>query len=323
MNKLLQIAGALALAFPVASYAGNSISFDPDGAGGMSAVSVDLFDWAAGNAVATGGASVATGGTTNLLYQANLGLTSLLGNTVTASGVGGTSFITAVAGFQEIATVTNGGLTANFALTGVPVNGLPSATNFFYIYANSVGNGDNLAGTGFTNGTIILSGYISSMNSSNFNISTVGGLPVIDQFDKANDDDYDPNGALPGTTQTLVGSGATDLTVTITGANSSYFPSLDFTGLNFSFFNTSQVTPFNQVDPSRLFNSDGLGVVPDFAPIIGSVNGIGNRGTGGVDFQFQADANQSFETTVPEPGSLALAGLALAGLGFAGRRRKV
>lgn len=317
MNKLLQIAGALALAFPVASYAGNSISFDPDGAGGTyGAISIDLFDWAAGNAVATGGASVPTGGTTQLLYQANLGLTSLLGSTQSVGGLFGASYITAVAGFQEIATVTNGGLTANFALTGVPVTGLPSATNFFYIYANSVGNGDNLTGLGFTNGSIILSGYVSSMNSSNFNISTnPDGSPVIDLFDKANDDDH-------AGTQTLVGSGATDLKVTITGADASYFPSLDFTGLNFSFFNTSQVTPFNQVDPSKLFDSDGIAGVPDFAPVLGAVNGIGGRGTGGVDFQFQADANQSFETTVPEPGSLALVGLALAGLGFAGRRQK-
>lgn len=37
---------------------------------------------------------------------------------------------------------------------------------------------------------------------------------------------------------------------------------------------------------------------------------------------FQADANQSLFTTVPEPGALALMGLALAGCGLASRRRK-
>lgn len=310
MNKLLQIAGALALAFPAASYAANAISFDPDGAGALAARSVDLFDWTAGNAVAVGGAGVLSGQTTQLLYQANLGLTSLGGVTQSAPGLVG-QYFTAVAGFQEVATVTNGGLTANFALTGVPGTGLPSTTNFFYIYANSIGNGDNLAGTGFTAGSIVLSGYVSSMNSSNFNISNT--TPA--QFDQFGVDNFSG-------TQTLVGSGATDLTVTITGANAAYFPGLDLAALNFSFFNTSQVTPFQQADPSRLFDPDGLLGGPSFAPTLGAVNGFNGQGTDGRDFQFQADANQSFETTVPEPGSLALAGLALAGLGFAGRRRK-
>lgn len=38
---------------------------------------------------------------------------------------------------------------------------------------------------------------------------------------------------------------------------------------------------------------------------------------------FQADANQTFTSSVPEPGSLALAGLALLGVGAARRRNKV
>jgi len=38
---------------------------------------------------------------------------------------------------------------------------------------------------------------------------------------------------------------------------------------------------------------------------------------------FQADANQTFTATVPEPGSLALIGLSLAGLAFVRRRKSV
>lgn len=42
----------------------------------------------------------------------------------------------------------------------------------------------------------------------------------------------------------------------------------------------------------------------------------------GGDYIFQADGNQTFTAGVPEPGALALVGIALAGLGLVTRRRK-
>jgi hypothetical protein len=49
-------------------------------------------------------------------------------------------------------------------------------------------------------------------------------------------------------------------------------------------------------------------------------NGLGGAPAG--SFVGQADANQSFSVTVPEPASLALTGIALAGMGLLARRRK-
>jgi len=75
-----------------------------------------------------------------------------------------------------------------------------------------------------------------------------------------------------------------------------------------SLFNTSHILPFNQQNPSKLFVSQDAGAAgspspaPDYDPTLGTVNGAVQNG-GDLDFQNQADANQSFEAAETVPGT--------------------
>lgn len=332
MKRVSQLLSAIALALPLAAQASVAFQFNPDGiAGGIATINIDILDWAPGNALAVTGnpaGGLVTGSTTQLLYQANLGITKLAGVTNYASGLSGPTF-TVVAGFQELATVA--GNNAQFALTGA-VGPAPSATNFFYIYQSF---GNDLAGTGFVGASPIMSGYVSGVNSSNFTYTDftanplgctggpgtglsgtlIGGSLCQTKLDGFNSNDWVG-------TDTMVGSGSTDLLLTITSVNSAYFPDLTpGSVLTTGLINTSQVDPFNQADPSQAFSTNGT-VGANHATDLGTINGF-NTSAADRDFIFQADANMSLERAVPEPGALALVGLALVGVGAASRRRSM
>ena len=305
-------AGVIAAATFALPAQADLITFDPTGTAGATGdiAGVALFDWAPGSALAVG-VNSPTGitGSFTTYFQANLGTVQAPSTAALFTNGDGGNYFTAVAGFGETVLTCNnvGGFCTN-ATFGLDTT---NPTNFFDIFAVS-GTADNLTGDGFT-GTAILTGTVVSTGfSSNFALSSTDPVPL----------DQSPNGNQWPGTNTVSGTGASDITVMVTYADPNYFPDLTAGSIiTFSAFNTSQILPFKQVDPSQCM-SDGTTdcAIPS---LVGTFNGAPTVAGGGPDVLFQADANQSFTVArVPEPGTITLLGAGLIGLALLTRRQK-
>jgi len=285
------------------------ISFDPNGgAGGPGVLQVSAFDEKVGNAVSLGAiAAIPTGATFQTLYQATIAtLIGSSGGQIASPGLNGVNYLTIIAGFNETATVKD----ANTINLNSNVN---QGNSFVEIYSSSSAGPapSDLNGTGFRNGNLILKGTANfgAVNTGSFSTTPA----AVQQFDQFGANDY-------GTTNSVVGQGATRLSFHVDSFDPNYFK----TAITTFSFNTSNVVPFDSTDPSKMFYSikdtgpplngspsrgDNAGTAPNFAPVLGNVNGLN-----GTDFQFQTDANSSFTAAVPEPNIIVMS---LSGVGFA------
>ena len=292
MKKRFLVLSMMALlTAPVSAMATSLLTFNDTVLG---PISVGSWDWNAGNALGKGSVPLSTDPANpspfTLYYQAALSnFNDANGNAIGGTGLNsaGGYEITIQAGFGELGYRTDVGgplpafSNANFSLDA------GSSVNFLNIYYDTNRNSNNLAGTGFADGTLLMSGIVNA-STGNFTV-TVDGFTtpgVLNTFllDGFGGDDYSGQLTLSGQ-----GSATVEARIDGTSVNATY---IDITTLPLNFyldlfFNSSTVTPFLQQNPSALV----AGQIPN----IGAINGFS-----GPDFLFQADGNSSV-TVVPEP----------------------
>lgn len=313
----LPIVAALAVAALAGGTARADFLFNPTGVGGAGgAVTINGFDPAPGNALAQGAVTainnvLAAGGTGGdvaanrfqLYYMATT--SALIGpspgnNPLTPPGLNSTYQITYIASVTEFVKTASGpSATATFGVSSVQ-----APNSVLQIYSNGPAGGvvaNNGTGAGFNAGTLILTAtpVVNAAGVGNFTNSSPGTTVPLNQH---------PGGTNYLGTQSVAGTGSSNIDFHVTSSNSAYFitPPPFVVDLR---FNTSQSTPFVAIEPAlALPNPAGGTIVPN----LGAVNGAT-----GPDFIFVADAF----VTVPEPTSLCLAGIGLGGI-FAYIRRR-
>jgi len=344
-QKLMGTAVALLLSFGAANTSQAAL-IDLDGGGGLTGpVDIGSFDWNATSFVAQGGQSAvaafvgSTGGcpagscTFTVFSQGSLSsVNNPQGQFVFVNGLNTAYQITYVAKITE--TVTGVNSLAN--PTQATFATVPGATGFINLYFSPI-NSDQLNGSGFNDGTLILRGTTVGSATGDFTISNATSVPL----------DNSPDGNDWGAQNTITGSGRTDTiafdSLTVNGA---FFQSaLAQFGIEFS--NLSQSVPFNTTNPMACFVTIDMNQVQcstydqqfgltyalqpadangGFIPKVGNVNSGGAAGCGGAfpticpDFVAQTDPNSPFRS-VPEPTSFLLLGFGLVAVSVYRRRQ--
>jgi hypothetical protein len=309
MKRLLLAAAVAALPAFAGSVMADTINFDSNGAtGGAAFTAITGLDVLPGNSLAQGAIPTATNPAVTNYNQYFQGVI----NAALLSG-GGSTTITNAAQEFTIVLGYHGTASSIPVVPGLVSLGLQNTTgSYFEIWYDTTPDSSALNGTGFRDGTLVMSGTISGA-TGNFQVDVP---PAPQPFDQSGANNY-------GTELTVTGRGTLTVKATIASYDHSFFQGIpDSLQIAFATGNTTTDLPFTNADPSRQYETPGGTVVPSYvgheADVVPYVNGL----TPG-DLAAETDANVFF-SVAPTPDVASAGGLlmGLVGMMGLGRRRR-